>query len=165
MLTFVMSRSVTVAVDVMAWAAFHAGTGYAAHRLSEKQLSEDGWLLRQRSFEDGGRWYRRNWRINRWKDRLPEAGGLFDGGVSKSRIPGPADGGLPLFIRETRRAELAHWWALACGPLFMLWNPPLPAALLMGYGIIVNLPFIGIQRYNRFRCQATIAQQRSLRSS
>jgi len=62
--------------------------------------------------------------------------------------------GLQRFARETRRAELAHWWAMCCGPLFVLWNPPLAAALLISYGVVVNLPFILIQRYNRFRIQA-----------
>ena len=63
-------------------------------------------------------------------------------------------------MRETRRAELGHWWAMACSPLFLLWNPPLPSALLVAYGVGVNLPFIAIQRYNRFRTQAIIARRR-----
>ena len=59
--------------------------------------------------------------------------------------------GLRTFVRETRRAELTHWWAMACAPLFVLWNPPVAAALLVAYGVLVNLPFVLIQRYNRFR--------------
>jgi len=35
---------------------------------------------------------------------------------------------------------------MACGPLFALWNPPLAAGLLVGYGVVANLPFILIQR-------------------
>src|SRR5206468_2989506 len=83
--------------------------------------------LRPRRFEAEGRFYRRRLRITRWKDSLPEAGDLFEGGVSKRRLPSYDAGGLELFVRETRRAELAHWWAMACGPLLALWNPP-PAA-------------------------------------
>jgi glycosyl-4,4'-diaponeurosporenoate acyltransferase len=45
---------------------------------------------------------------------------------------------------------------MACGPLFVLWNPPLASALLVGYGALVNLPFILIQRYNRFRSLALL---------
>lgn len=160
MLSLLMPQAVTVAVDIVAWGAFHAATGYAAHRLADDRLRGDGWLLRQRPFEDDGRWYRRRLHIHRWKDRLPEAGDLFRGGRSKRELPAYDVAGLELFARETRRAELAHWWAMACGPLFVLWNPPLAAALLISYGVLVNLPFIAIQRYNRFRIEALLARRR-----
>ena len=160
MLSLVMPQALTIAVDVVAWGAFHSLTGYAAHRLDDDQLSRDGWLLRQRSFEAGGRWYRDRLRIHRWKDRLPEAGALFAGGLSKRRLPAYDADGLELFARETRRAELAHWWAMSCGPLFALWNPPLATALLVAYGVLVNLPFVLIQRYNRFRIEALLDRRR-----
>ena len=156
MLRLLMPQTLTIVVDVVAWGAFHAATGYAAHRLAGDRLAHDGWALRPREFERGGRCYRRWLRIHRWKDRLPEAGALFAGGVSKRALPAHDLDGLQLFVRETRRAELTHWWALWCGPLFVLWNPPLAASLLVGYGVVVNLPFIAIQRYNRFRTQSLI---------
>lgn len=156
MLRLVMPQWLTIVVDVIAWGVFHAATGYAAHRLGEARLSRDGWLLRPRRFEVGGRWYRRRLHIHGWKDRVPEAGALFAGGVSKRQLPSYDAAGLELFVRETRRAELAHWWALLCGPVFLLWNPPLASALLVAYGVAANLPFIMIQRYNRFRTQSVI---------
>jgi glycosyl-4,4'-diaponeurosporenoate acyltransferase len=156
MLRLLMPLTLTAVVDVAAWGACHALTGYAAHRLGERRLTRDGWLLRQRGFEDGGRWYRRRLRIQRWKDRLPEAGDLFRGGMSKRRLPARDEAGLARFARETRRAELGHWWALCCGPVFVLWNPPVAAVLLVAYGVLVNLPFIAIQRYNRFRIAAVL---------
>lgn len=158
MLRYVMPVWATIAVDVVAWGVFHAGTGYAAHRLDDRRLSRDGWLLRPRRFEDGGRVYRRTLRVHRWKDRVPEAGALFDGGISKRELPARDVAGLTTFVRETRRAELAHWWAMACAPLFVLWNPLLASALLVAYGVLVNLPFIVIQRYNRFRTQPLLAR-------
>lgn len=157
MLRLLMPQWLTILVDIAAWGIFHAATGYAAYRLGDARLSRDGWLLRPRRFEAGGRAYRRI-RIQRWKDRLPEAGALFPGGVSKRQLPARDLAGLRLFVRETRRAELTHWWAMFCAPLFLLWNPPLAAALLVAYGVLVNLPFILIQRYNRFRTQALVAR-------
>jgi glycosyl-4,4'-diaponeurosporenoate acyltransferase len=154
MLRLVMPQGLTIVVDVVAWGVFHSATGYAAYRLDESRLSQDGWLLRPRRFETAGRWYRRRLRVHRWKDKVPEAGNLFRDGISKRRLPGRDIAGLQLFARETRRAELAHWWAMACGPIFIIWNPPLAAGLLVSYGVLVNLPFIMIQRYNRFRILA-----------
>jgi glycosyl-4,4'-diaponeurosporenoate acyltransferase len=159
MLRLVMPPAVTITVDFIAWGVFHASTGYAAHRLDEDRLSRDGWLLGPRRFETAGRWYRRWLRIDSWKDKVPEAGDLFAGGVSKRHLPAFDVDGLQLFVRETRRAELAHWWAMAAGLLFVLWNPPLAAGLLVGYGVLANLPFITIQRYNRFRTLALIERR------
>ncbi len=156
MLRLVMPQAVTIAVDVVAWGVFHSATGYAAHRLDPSRLGKDGWLLRPRRFETGGGWYRRRLQVHRWKDKVPEAGGLFRGGISKRHLPSRDVAGLQLFVRETRRAELAHWWAMGCGPVFVLWNPPLASGLLVAYGVLVNLPFIAIQRYNRFRLLALI---------
>jgi glycosyl-4,4'-diaponeurosporenoate acyltransferase len=154
MLRMVMPPAVTIVVDVIAWGLFHSATGYAAHRLGDDRLGRDGWLLRLRRFEAAGAWYRRRLRIHRWKDRLPDAGELFRGGVSKRHLPAYDAAGLQAFARETRRAELAHWWAMCCGPVFVLWNPPLAAVLLVAYGVVVNLPFVLVQRYNRARIQA-----------
>lgn len=164
MLRLVMPQTLTIVVDVLAWGLFHAATGYAAHRLADDRLARDGWGLRARRFEAGGSWYRRRLLIHRWKDRVPEAGALFDGGISKRELPALDADGLRVFVRETRRAELAHWWALWCSPLFVLWNPPLAAALLVSYGVLVNLPFIAIQRYNRFRTQSLLERLSRRRS-
>lgn len=143
----------TVTANVVAWGAIHAGTGYAVHRLPVARLDRDGRLWRARSIEGGGHAYERWLRIRRWKDRVPEAGALFAGGVSKRRLPPLTAGGLTRFVVETRRAELGHWLALALGPLAVVWNPPMGAVLMVTYGVVVNLPFIAIQRYNRLRAQ------------
>ena len=39
MLSLVMPQSVTIVVDIAAWAAFHTATGYAAHRLKSLQVT------------------------------------------------------------------------------------------------------------------------------
>jgi glycosyl-4,4'-diaponeurosporenoate acyltransferase len=151
-----------VAVDVVAWAFFHSATGYAVHRIPVRRLRRDNWLLRPRPFEAEGALYERI-RIRRWKDALPEAGALFAGGMSKRRLPALDVQGLERFAVETRRAELGHWSAMACGPLFVLWNPPGVAALMIAYGVLVNVPFIAIQRYNRQRVDRALARTRRSR--
>ena len=37
-------------------------------------------------------------------------------------------------------------------------EPAAAAGLLVAYGVVVNLPFIVIQRYNRFRTQVLLAK-------
>jgi glycosyl-4,4'-diaponeurosporenoate acyltransferase len=143
--------AVTVLLDVVAWGVVHAGTGYLAHRLPVRWLERDRWLWRQRRWERDGRLYSGPLRIRRWKDRLPEAGAVFAGGVSKRHVPGGDEGGYGRFVVETRRAEVGHVLAMLPGPLFVLWNPPVAAVIMLIYGVGVNLPFVAIQRYNRIR--------------
>lgn len=145
----------TLFANVLAWAGFHAGSGYLVHRLPSARLQRDGWLLRPRRWECGGRAYERRWHIQRWKDHLPEAGAVFAGGVSKRRIGRD----LRRFVAETRRAEYGHWLALAGSPAFALWNPPSGLVLMTVYGVAVNAPFIAVQRYNRQRAQRILARR------
>jgi glycosyl-4,4'-diaponeurosporenoate acyltransferase len=154
-LLFTLSFVGTLAANVVAWAAIHAGSGYVVHRLPLVRLQHDGWLLRPRAWEDGGRWYQRRLRIRRWKDHLPEAGALFAGGISKRHLATDLD----RFVAETRRAERGHWLALAGSPLFVLWNPPSGVVLMVAYGVVVNAPFIAVQRYNRQRAQRLLARR------
>ena len=149
------SNAVTIVVDIGAWAVIHAGTGYFVHRLPDRFFARDHFWSRPHRFETT-RSYQRVLRIKRWKDRVPEAGALFAGGVSKRSLPGRDATGLQRFAIETRRAELGHWLAAAASPFFVLWNPPLAAALMLVYGFGVNLPFIAIQRYNRMRVERVL---------
>lgn len=160
-----LSDPVTVVLDIVAWGAVHAGTGYLVHRLPVGWLARDRWLFRERRWEQGGRRYRRALRIHRWKDRLPEAGALFAGGVSKRHVTGDDAGGLERFVVETRRAELGHWLAMVPAPLFALWNPPGVAVAMVVYALAVNLPFVAIQRYNRARALRVLRSSRSERRS
>jgi glycosyl-4,4'-diaponeurosporenoate acyltransferase len=159
-----LSDPATVLLDVVAWALIHAGAGYLAHRTSVAWLSHDRRLFRERRFERGGRFYSDGLRIGRWKDRLPEAGDLFAGGISKRHVSEAAQGGLARFVVETRRAELGHWLAAAPGALFVLWNPPAVVPVMVAYGLLVNLPFIAVQRYNRIRA-SRVLRARAARSA
>ena len=154
--------AVALALNIIGWAAAHAGTGYAVHRIDRRHFESDTWLTRIRPWEQSGRMYR-FLRVPRWKDRVPEAGALFAGGVSKRNLPGTSAPALRLLLAETRRAEWGHWSCMLCAPLFALWNPLPVAAIMVAYGLAVNLPFIVIQRWNRLRLQRVLARFESRR--
>jgi glycosyl-4,4'-diaponeurosporenoate acyltransferase len=142
--------AMTVAVDVGAWAAISATAGYVGHRLPAARFARDGWLTRPRPTETPIT-YERALRIQRWKDRLPEAGALFRGGFSKRTLHTRDPATLERFVVETRRAEHVHWWILATGPLFLSWNPWWLSACMQAYAVVANVPCIAVQRYNRLR--------------
>ena len=147
-----------VGADAAAWACVQVGSGYLAHRLPDRVLDHDGWLLRERRWERGGRFYVETARIRRWKALLPEAGDVFAGGLSKRALPGRAEADLTALLRETRRAELAHWLMVAPTPLFVIANPAVLAPCMAVYALAVNLPCIAAQRYNRIRLRRTLAR-------
>jgi glycosyl-4,4'-diaponeurosporenoate acyltransferase len=143
-----LSLGWTIALDVAVWAVIGVTVGYAMHRMPLRRLDHDTWLTRIRAFERGGALYVRLG-IKRWKDRTPELGALFAGGVSKRSSGGRSQ--LERFAAETRRAEYTHWLVMAAGPLFALWNPWYLTLAMITYGGVANLPCLVIQRYNRAR--------------
>jgi glycosyl-4,4'-diaponeurosporenoate acyltransferase len=155
-----------VVADAAVWAGWSALVGYAAHRMPVARLERDGWLTRLRRFEADGHVYERLG-VRRWKDRLPELGDAFRGGVSKRRLPGRDVAALACFAAETRRAELVHWAIPAVLPVFAWWNPPGLFAAMAAYAVLANAPCVVVQRYNRGRLARIIdrdAEARATRS-
>jgi glycosyl-4,4'-diaponeurosporenoate acyltransferase len=148
-----------IAADAAAWAAVQVSAGYVAHRLPDRWLERDTWLLRERRWERGGAFYADTLAIRRWKALLPEAGAFFAGGFDKGRLGPTGDDHLAHHVRESRRAELGHWLMLAPTPLFVAANPPYLAVLMPVYALAVNGPCIAAQRYNRLRLARVLARR------
>ena len=144
----------------LAWVAIHIGAGFLTHHLPRRFFAADGILYRSRGWERGGRVYQRLFSIKRWKDRLPEAGALFSGGVSKRALPSRSAAGLGLLLEETRRAELTHWLPVLLSFSFFAWNPPHIAAWMPIVAVLGNAPFVMVQRYNRPRLEALERRRR-----
>lgn len=102
-------------------------------------------------WEDAGRWYEHWFAIKRWKDRLPDGARWLGGGFSKGRLASTDRDYLDRFAREAWRGELCHWAALACTPVFFLWNPLWADLVMAAYALGANLPCILALRYNRAR--------------
>jgi glycosyl-4,4'-diaponeurosporenoate acyltransferase len=151
-----VNLAAVVIADSAVWGAWSTVVGYTAHSRPPERLARDNVLTRLRPWERGGRIYERIG-IRRWKDRLPELGAAFRGGVSKRRLASTDAAGLRRFAVETRRAELVHWAIPAITPVFLLWNPPWLLAAMVAYAVIANLPCLLVQRYNRGRLLGLLA--------
>jgi glycosyl-4,4'-diaponeurosporenoate acyltransferase len=156
------SDAVAVAVDIAVWAVWGVVVGYGLQRLPRHRFADDSWLTRLRPWERSGRVWD-GLRVRRWKDALPDAGGLFAGGFAKRELRRRDREYLLAFEAETRRAELVHWIVLAVAPLFVLWNPLWLAAVMALYGVVANVPCIIVQRFNRGRLQRTLDRHRTRR--
>ena len=61
---------------------------------------------------------------------------------------------LKRFLIETSRGELTHWLGILPFLVFGLFAPPFVIWIMLLYALIVNLPCIIAQRYNRPRVYA-----------
>ncbi|MGI9578726.1 MAG: hypothetical protein ACR2OH_11035 [Microthrixaceae bacterium] len=155
-----MAPLAVVGLLSLCWIAIGIGTGWVGNRVNLDRLDHDTWLTRARAFEDGGRFYDRTLRIRLWKDRLPERGDTFRDGFSKSHLTGRSEAHLERFIAETRRAEYVHWANVAASVVFAVFLPRWIVVVMVPFGLVVHLPFVAIQRYNRARLQRTVARRR-----
>jgi glycosyl-4,4'-diaponeurosporenoate acyltransferase len=153
-----------VLANVTFWPVWSAAVGWVAQRTPDSRFAEDDVVTKARPFEHDGAFYRDDLRIHRWKDRLPEAGGVF-GGFPKRSV---ASGDVVVMNRllvETRRAEHAHWGMAAGAVLTTLWNPWWAAGINASVGAASNLPCIAVQRYNRLRLRRAIDAVQRRRST
>ena len=141
-----------IILNIGGWLVLQLGLAWAFTRMPAKWFNP-GHAWR---WERNGRFYEAACHIKRWKDWLPDAADWFHGGFAKSTLAGTQDDYLRHFIRETWRSELCHWLALACAPIFFLWNPCWGDLVITGYALVMNLPCIIAQRYNRARFQRVL---------
>jgi glycosyl-4,4'-diaponeurosporenoate acyltransferase len=144
---------VIVGLCVGGWTAWSFLVGYVGHRLPLKFLETDTCLTQPRPWGEERHWYDRVLRIKRWKDRLPEAGDFFPGGVRKSSVGGRDCVVLSRFAAETRRAEYVHIVIWLFWLVTMLWTPGWGVLVNLVVGTAFNLPCLWVQRYNRLRLQ------------
>lgn len=141
----------------IAWVVIEIGSGYLTHLMPSRWFGQSGTLyralFRTRDWERGGRFYDRAFAVRRWKDRLPEAGDWFAGGMQKRLGLGTDRAYLERLAKETRRAELTHWLPVVLSATFFLWNPHYVAVWMPIIGLLGNAPFIIVQRYNRPRIE------------
>jgi len=137
----------TITLNVVGWAVIQLGFAWAFTRMPVEWFRPGpphGW-------ESGGRFYEQVFDIKRWKSWLPDAATWFAGGFAKGDLSGKGTDYWQRFICETWRGELCHWCALACAPVFFLWNPWWGDLIIIAYAGSANLPCILAQRYNRSR--------------
>jgi glycosyl-4,4'-diaponeurosporenoate acyltransferase len=143
-----------IVLNVTGWPVIQFGLAWLFTRMPVRWFQPPG------PFAWEARWhpYESVFGIRRWKDRLPDAGPWFGGGFAKGELAGRNRDYLRRFAQETWRGELCHWAALACAPLFFLWNPWWADLVMAGYAVMANLPCILAQRYNRLRLQRLLAR-------
>ena len=147
---------ILIAINGAAWFIIHFGVSVGLLKVSNSTFKNHPFLKKMfisYEWENEGEFWERKTGVKEWKDRLPDGASLFGLGYKKKHLAAKSQVNYPKFILETKRAELTHWMILIPVPLFFLWNPLWAAWLNVLYAVIINVPFIIIQRYNRPRLE------------
>jgi len=148
---FHLPTAITILIDIVVWFVIHMSVSFLMTRRSLASFNTDNWLFRQRSWEKNGRIYERLFRLKSWKKKLPDGAAVFKKGFQKKRLKETSKEYLRDFISETCRAELTHWIVFLFGFIFFIWNIWWVGIVMIMYAIIVNIPCVITQRYNRIK--------------
>ncbi len=117
--------------------------------INEKNFNLEKNMYKMRNWEEDGKWYIKKLKIKKWKDYLPQY--VSKNGFSKKNLDDLCIDYIDKFIFETCRGEWAHrkcMWVLL--PIFLINVFPFNLLFLF-LVLLINIPYICIQRYNRFR--------------
>lgn len=132
-------------------AIFGLGTGLLFALIPQNFFLKHERLFRLFKFEQDGRFYSRYFKINAWKDKLPQFSELTKVGFSKTSLNNLSLNYLELFKIETMRAEFTHIFLIILSPVCTVLGTRILAPLTIIGSILGNIPFLMIQRYNRGR--------------
>lgn len=126
--------------------------GFVAGRLIPKQrLKPESGLFSSFSFEKNGKLYEKLG-VRKWQKRLPDMSRILPLWMPPKNLSGDYAERLPQMIQETCVAELIHIAISILGlPCLWLWPGVGGVTITAIYILLLNLPFILIQRYNRPR--------------
>ncbi len=138
-----------VLLFAIAWFVFQTSAAIIATIIPDRFYNTDSFLFRLRSWEQNGRFYQKVFAIRRWKHLLPDGAAIVKSGFRKKHLTDYSEKGLEKFIVETCRAELTHILAILPFWAFGFFAPPYVIWLMLLYALLVNVPCIVAQRYNR----------------
>lgn len=153
-----MSAGWIILSDCIAWFIIHMGVSLSTLHLPDRWFERDSFLYRTRNWEQSGLFWQRYFHVRSWKHHLPDGAAILKKGFAKKQMQTADPAYLMAFIRESRRAELTHWTTMPFALLFFLWNPPAAGLLMILYAVVMNLPCIIAQRFNRPRFQCILKQ-------
>ena len=119
--------------------------------LPKRWFHAERFPFRAYAFEQGGKVYEKL-NIRKWQNKVPDMSKIFPWLMPAKNLSGAYRSRLPVMIQETCIAEMTHC-VTALEGLVCLWLWPGIGGIIVTLldVLLLNLPFILIQRYNRPR--------------
>lgn len=140
-----------IIADIVIYAVLQTTRIWVDILLPHRLLDPESKYFRTKKWEREGKFYQDFFHINAWKDKLPAVKGLTK--FSKKHLENRTEPYLRQFVLETCRAESHHTRTIIETSIFIIWNPMGLFIVIFITGLITQLPFVLIQRYNRARLQ------------
>jgi glycosyl-4,4'-diaponeurosporenoate acyltransferase len=157
---FYLPSHIMVILFFIFWPIMQVGAGLIGRSLPTKILTMDRWLFKPRKWEENNNIYHKIFFVHKWKKFLPDGDSFIKGGFEKKKLKSFDREYLERFIVESCRAETAHWLQILPFWIFGFFAPFFVVFLMLIYAIIVNIPCIIAQRYNRPRIKALIEKMK-----
>jgi glycosyl-4,4'-diaponeurosporenoate acyltransferase len=148
---FKIPNSQSIVLCFVLWGSFQVIASIFSQKLPEKFLRYDNIVFRSKKFEKNGRLYKSLFKIHIWKKFLPDGAAIIKSGYRKRHLKDISKQNLNKFLLESCRAELSHFLAITPFWIFGFFLPPISIPIMFIYAIIINVPCILAQRYNRPR--------------
>ncbi len=139
----------TVLFVFIVWPTLQVGAALLSRLPADRHILESCFYACH-SWERNGKFYDKVFKIRKWKHLLPD-GGALSGGYAKRNLTDFSKENLSRFVVESCRAELSHWLAILPFWVFGFFAPPQIMIYMFAYAVIINLPCILAQRFNRPR--------------
>jgi glycosyl-4,4'-diaponeurosporenoate acyltransferase len=124
---------------------------FLGQKIPLKFFSPKIWLFKERLWEKGGDIYQQLFRVKSWKTSLPEVGDFIKSVFKKKHLWEFTKDYLSCFILESCKAELTHWIIIVSAFLISWWDRISVSWAVFWFSVLLNSPYIIIQRYNRPR--------------
>lgn len=138
-------------INILLGAVWHYISFFICVSVDTAFFNPEKKLYQPHKWEKGGKVYNDYLLINKWKDLVPQH--IGKDGFSKDHLDDVSIEYLDEFIMETCRAEWNHTVNSFFVIILFLINRFWIAFVLTILLFLLNLPFLVIQRYNRFRLQ------------
>lgn len=139
-----------VRADLFVFIMLSIALTLVAEKLPAKFYDHKNWLYRERRWEEGGKIYERMFFVKRWKPYMPEISDVLFTRFSKKHLQKSDSQYLKMFLLESCKAELTHWVIILSSVFFLCWGIGTMLRFLL-LAVLLNLPYIIMQRYNRPR--------------
>ena len=138
-------------INLLLGTVWHYAVFFLCVFIDTKHFDERKRMYLPEKWERGGKFYTNTLKIQKWKDALPQH--IGKDGFSKDHLDDVSVDYLNEFIMETCRGEWNHRLNCFFAVVLIVINDFWVALFLTICLLVGNIPFVIIQRYNRFRLQ------------
>lgn len=147
----------------LVWPVIQVGAALICLYLPNRFFSPHSRIFRAFSWEREGRFYDNVFRVSSWKHMLPDGSILAKSrGFRKKNLQCYTSEYLERFLVESCRAEMTHLLAILPFWVFWFFTPPQVPWIMFVYALIVNLPCMIVQRYNRPRIMRILRKREDM---